>query len=89
MPLKKDYVFRKKIFPWYKSKTIYVIAILFMLWVFVFGIVGIVVAREYAEYHGYIWVPVLLVVLSGAVLITSSYHLLKRYLARSSDSFPL
>ena len=89
MPIKKDYVFRKKIFPWYKSKTVYIIVIIFMILVFVFGIIGISVALELAEYNGCIWVPILLVVLSTLVLITSSYHLLKRYLARSSDTFPL
>ncbi len=58
-------VFRKAVIPWYHSKTAYGIAIAFMLLFFLFGIAGISVTREYEEYSSYIWVPAILVILSG------------------------
>lgn len=54
-----------------------------MLLVLLFGIAGLSVARENAEYQGYAWVAVLLVAMSGVVLVSTSIRLLRRY----SDRF--
>ena len=84
MPSKKDPVFRKAVIPWYHSSKIYIFAIIFMLLVFAFGIAGISVAQDIEAYNGYIWVPLLLVVMSAFMIVTTFYRLIKRYTTRSS-----
>jgi len=82
MPSEKSPVFRKPIIPWYQSKTAYSLTIGFMLVVFLVGLVGISVTREYETYNGYTWVPALLVVLSGCLIITSVIRLIRRYTSK-------
>jgi hypothetical protein len=55
-----------------------------MLIVFFFGVVGISVARENEEYHEYVWIAVLLVVMSGGVIFSTIIRLMKRYARRYS-----
>ena len=81
---KKDPVFRKAVIPWYRSGKIYVFAIIFMLIVFLFGIAGISVAREFEAYSGYVWVPALLVVMSAIMIVSTTFRLIKRYTTRTS-----
>jgi hypothetical protein len=52
--------------------------------VFFFGVVGISVARENAEYQGYVWIAVLLVVMSAAVIFSTTIRLIKRHARRYS-----
>ena len=78
----KSPVFRKAIIPWYHSKAVYGIAIAFMLFVFLFGLAGISVAREHEQYNGYIWVPIVLVVLSGAIVVLNIIRLIRRHASR-------
>ena len=75
-------VFRKPITPWYHSKLAYVIIILAMLVTFIFGIAGLQVAREVTAYNSYIWVPILLMILSGALVITMTIRLIQSYTAK-------
>jgi len=82
MPSAKNPVFRKAIFPWHHSKTAYGVIIVFMLLVFLFGLAGISVARANPQFNGYIWVPVVLVVLSGGVILFNIIRLIKRQAAR-------
>jgi hypothetical protein len=82
MPSDKSPVFRKAIIPWYRSKTVCGIAIAFMLVVFLFGLSGISVAREHEQYNGYIWVPIVLVVLSGGIIIINIIRLIRQHTAR-------
>ncbi len=82
MPSAKNPVFRKVIFPWYRSKTAYGITIAFMLFVFLFGLAGISVARTNTQFNGYIWVPIVLVVLSGGIITLTAIRLIKRRNAR-------
>ena len=79
MPANKNPVFRKAIIPWYNSTTAYIIMIIFMLLVFFFAMTGISVAKEYPEYQGYVWVPVILLVLSAGIIISATARLIKRY----------
>lgn len=79
MPSNKSPVFRKVIIPWYHSKTAYGMTITFMLLVFLFGLVGISVARENIAYAGYVWVPIVLVVLSGGTMIVNIVRLIRRH----------
>jgi hypothetical protein len=84
MPADKNPVFRKVIIPWYKSTSAYIIMIVFMLVVILFALAGISVAREYPEYHGYVWVPAVLLAMSVAIIITTTVRLIKRYSHKSA-----
>jgi hypothetical protein len=84
MPSKKDPVFRKAVIPWYRSSKIYLLAILCMLLVLLFGIAGISVAQDIEAYRSYIWIPVLLVAMSALMIVTATYRLIKRYVTRTS-----
>ena len=79
MPEDNTPVFRKPITPWYHSKPAYIIVILVMLAVFFFGIAGLRVAREVAAYGDYIWVPILLMILSGGIVVTVTIRLIQSY----------
>ena len=73
-------VFRKKVTtPWYQSKMVYGLTIAFLLFVLLFGLVGISVTREIQQYHEYVWVPVVLVVLSTGVMISAIIRLIRRH----------
>lgn len=78
----KSPVFRKLVIPWYQSKTAYILTIGFMLVVFLVGLVGISVTREFDAYNGYIWLPAILVILSGCLIITNIMRLIRRYTSK-------
>jgi hypothetical protein len=82
MPSDKSPVFRKAIIPWYHSKIAYGVTISFMLFVFLFGMAGISVARENIQFKDYIWVPIVLVVLSGSIMMFNIIRLIKRHTSR-------
>ena len=82
MPSEKSPVFRKPVIPWYQSKTAYILTIVFMLIVFLVGLSGISVTREVDEYNGYVWIPSLLVVLSGCLIIINTIRLVRRYTSK-------
>jgi hypothetical protein len=84
MRLDQNPVYRKAIYPWYDSEAACYVLLAFMLPVFLFGITGILVASDIAEYHEYIWVPSLLVFLSSVVILSISTRLVRRYLNRYS-----
>ena len=83
---KKDPVFRKAVIPWYRSNKVYVLAIVFMFLVLLFGIAGISVARGIEDYRGYIWIPITLVSMSAIIIISVTYRLIKRYSNRTSKN---
>jgi hypothetical protein len=84
MRIDQNPVFRRSFVPWYDSETACVIVIICMIVVFLFGLAGISVAHENGEYQEEVWVAVLLVVMSGGVLLTTTVRLIKRYIRRSS-----
>jgi len=55
-----------------------------MISILLFAVVGITVARQNPAYHPYTWVPVLTVGLSGAVVVSTTVRMIKRYLKRLS-----
>lgn len=75
---------RAIIVPWYDSQKACLLMILLMLLVFFFSINGVLIAGEYAEYMGYRWVPVLLCIMSGLVIVSILSRMIKRFLARRS-----
>lgn len=84
MRIDQNPMFRKVIVPWYDSETACLIVIVFMFLVFLFGFAGISVAREQVEYLEYIWIAILLVIMSGAVIVSTTARLVKRYAQRFS-----
>ena len=79
MPSNKIPVSRKAANPWYQHKMVYVLTITFMLLALLFGLVGISVTREIEQYHEYVWVPVVLVVLSVGVMVSAIIRLIRRH----------
>ncbi|MFH1103155.1 MAG: hypothetical protein V1714_05250 [Pseudomonadota bacterium] len=77
MGLKKDPVFRKIIIPWYDSVTTCMMLLFLMFAVFLFSVVGISVSLDTQRYHGYAWVPSLLILLSGIVIVRTSIRMVR------------
>jgi hypothetical protein len=77
MPSEKSPVFRKAIIPWHRSKTVCGITIVCMLLVCLFGLAGLAVANEQEQYSGYMWVPLVLVVLSGGMVVGNFIRLIR------------
>ncbi len=71
-------VFRKKIIPWYDSGYLCLLEILLMIGVFLFGMGGISVISEMPEYRAYLWVPGILLLLSGGVILSVVIRLIRR-----------
>lgn len=84
MSFDQNPLFRKIIVPWYDSETVCFIVIGLMFFVLIFGVVGISGAYEKVEYREHIWVPILLVITSGLVIVSTAIRLTKRY----SQQFP-
>jgi hypothetical protein len=84
MRLDQNPMFRKIIVPWYDSETACFIVIAMMALVLMFGFAGASVALENEAYQEYIWVPVLLMVMSGWVIVSTTIRLIKRYAYRYS-----
>jgi len=78
----KSPVFRKVVIPWYRSKTVYALAIIGILLVLLFALAGISVAREIDHYNGYVWVPALLAALSGSLIVSVTIRLIRRFASR-------
>lgn len=73
-------VFRKVIVPWYETKGVCWTLIFFMALVVVFGAVGVSVAAGNPGYANFMWVPILLIVLSLVVIISCVRQLLGFYI---------
>ena len=79
MRLEQNPLFRKKIFPWYDSNIACIIMIGFLFIIFLFGITGIFEAYETIENHQHIWVPGILVIMSGGTIASILVRMIKRY----------
>ncbi|MEN8211416.1 MAG: hypothetical protein ABFR31_06835 [Thermodesulfobacteriota bacterium] len=71
--------FRKAITPWYDSNIICQTLIIFMLFVFVFAIFGIVVAFNNIYFIEHVWFPCFLAFLSLFLVIKIFLRLRKRF----------
>ena len=85
----KNPVHRKLIIPWYDSQASCLIVLAFMLLVFLFAGIGISVAGESTAFRSKIWLPVLLLTLSGSVIVLTSFRLFKRWKHRFSNNLDL
>jgi len=76
----KNPVFRKAIIPWYDSSRMCWIFIGFLATIVLFGSAGINEALQTPSFAGYVWVPLLLVILGLGVIGSLLIRLLRRYL---------
>ena len=79
MRLDQNPVYRKVIVPWYDSEIACLVLIVLLFVVFLFGFIGISVASETIFYGSSIWVPIVLVVLSGGIILSITIRLIRRY----------
>ena len=85
MHLEQGPGFRKTITPWYDSETICWAMIAGLAVAAAFGLVGIDVARDHPQWHGYMWLPMLLVALCALVILSIAFRLARRYAQRYSQ----
>jgi len=85
MRLDQNPIHRREIVPWYDSEIACLILMVWMILSLLFGSVGIAVAHQHPAYHQYTWVPIVIVMLSGGVIISTAIRLAKRYIRRLSD----
>ena len=77
-------LFRNVIVPWYDADTVCYGVIVVMIVILIFSFFGIAAAREVLEYRGYIWVPLLLALMSAGVLVSTIVRLVRRNTNRSA-----
>ena len=80
-------VHRKLITPWYDSRTVCLVVILSMLLVFLFALVGVFLAWENSLYREMVWLPTLLALLSGIVILSTTVRLIKRWKRRYAKNW--
>lgn len=78
-------IFRKIIVPWYDSTPACILVICAMIFVLLFGFIGLYVIEKNYDYHDHMWVPVGLILFSGVVIISTVFRLIKRYYSRSDE----
>lgn len=80
MRLDDSPVFRREIIPWYDGTVACLLTLALMDAIFLFGVTGASVVPETPAYHAHLWVPVFLMAMSGAVIVTVSLRLIRRLL---------
>jgi len=82
MLLEESPVFKRTFVPWYDTTALCILTILFLDGVFLFSAAGVSVARMAPAFYHHIWVPVLLMVTSGGLMLSIVFRLVRRYLDR-------
>jgi hypothetical protein len=82
----KNPMYRKAIVPWWDSEIACLLVIISMFVAFLFGMLGISVAHGYLAYRPFVWVPVLVVILSAFVILSTTIRLIRRYLSAKRKS---
>jgi NhaP-type Na+/H+ or K+/H+ antiporter len=84
MRLKQNPLFRRVITPWYDSEAACWTVIVLMVAVLLFALAGLQVALQEPDYHKHVWMPVMLLLLSGGVVVSTLVRLIRRYSNRYS-----
>ena len=84
MPREKNPVFRRAIIPWYDSDRVCWIVVGFMLLTAIFSTAGLFAALEEPDYQRHIWLPILLLLLSTGITISTLIRMFRRYIERIS-----
>jgi hypothetical protein len=82
-------VFRKTISPWYDSDAACLVAVAAMGGVFLFGLTGILTAWETPGFARFWWIPLILCILSGPVLVSISFRLFHRQFQKRKENMLL
>ena len=80
MQIDKSPFFRKALVPWYDTNSACLVKSAAMVVVALFGADGLHVAGKIDAYHHYTWVPVVLLMLSLAVLVINVGRLVQRHI---------
>jgi hypothetical protein len=78
MKWQKNPSFRKGVTPWHRSDLACLLVSAFSAFVFYFSMEGVGVALEYEPYQRHVWVPILLLFLSGTILVGALFRILRR-----------
>lgn len=78
MQLDQNPFFRKPITSWYDSNFICWTIIVMMIFVFIFGMAGIIVGSSTEEFREYIWFPVFLSILSLFLVLKIAFRIKHR-----------
>ena len=84
MRREKNPVFRRAIIPWYDSNRVCWIVVGFMTATAIFSGVGLFVALEESTFHKHFWLPLLLLLLSTGIAVSTLIRMFRRYLERIS-----
>jgi hypothetical protein len=84
MPREKNPVFRRAIIPWYDSDRVCWIVVVFMLTTAIFSGVGLFVTLEAPDFNNYLWLPLLLLLLSSGIAVSTLIRIFRRYVDRVS-----
>jgi len=85
MRLDQKSVHRKEMIPWYDSDYSHYIIIVFMFFIFLFGVQGVSVAKENADYNDFLWPPTIMLVMSGLLIISCVLRIVRRYIKKYQD----
>jgi len=80
--LDRQSVSRKTIISWYDSEAVCLVIIILLFFVFMFGYIGLTLARGTSVYQGHSWIPILLMAASGLIILSITIRLIRRYIAR-------
>ncbi len=71
-------LFRRVIIPWYDTEIACYFAVVFMAGVIAFSVAGIKEANSTPEFHQHIWIPIILLIMSVVVFISTLFRLVRR-----------
>jgi formate-dependent nitrite reductase membrane component NrfD len=84
MTREKSPVFRRAIIPWYDSDRVCWIVVGLMLAIAVFSGIGLSVALDSPAFNNYFWLPLLLLLLSTGIAVSTLIRILRRFVDRIS-----
>lgn len=84
MRREKNPVFRRAIIPWYDSDRACWIVVGFTMATAIFSGVGIFAALEEPSFQNYLWLPLLLLLLSTGIVVSTLIRMFRRYMDRVS-----
>lgn len=87
MRVDQNVVHRKVIAPWYDTEMSCFISIFVLFLVFLFSISGIFVAGENPAYHEFVWVPIVLLLLSAGTMVSIIIRVVRRYVSRIQNRY--
>lgn len=71
-------LFRRVIVPWYDTEPICYFTLVFMVGVILFSLAGIFEAKSVPQYQQYLWIPILLFIMSIVVFVSTIMRLVTR-----------